>query len=131
MARWKEGYVRMMVGAGSQLPRQISVRGWVGGLFGVDERSNYTPQRSGKVWCITHIPTGFAARFVIGPRKLAQQIADEIEAAADWNFSDPAEAKSRGEAVMTVMARHPRCFVTADECGQPRADFRYPEEVSA
>jgi hypothetical protein len=108
---------------GEKGPESLIVGGWVRGPFAIDERANETwlgkQSRRGKVWCITHLATGYAVRFVIGSRKVAQRMADELAAEADWNFHDPAEAKTRGAAVKAVMARNPSAFVDGSEAGPP------------
>ena len=81
------------------------------------------------MWVINHLPTGYRVCTVIGARKLAQSLADEIAGAADWNFTDPEDARSRGAAVKAVMDRTPSAFITHGEAGPP--SFTDAEQVSA
>ena len=107
--------------------RRMAVAGWVRGNFGIDERANLS-RRRGKTWCLTHLPTGYAAKALRGSLKSVQAIADQIEACADWDFADPQQAKVRGAAVHEVMEGNPAAFIPFDEIGTAREVFQYPEE---
>lgn len=111
---WRVGTFEKKINGGSAMAGTIKVAGWIKHPFALDERTYpFDLRRSG--WCLTHLPTGYAARYIIGPRKLAMQIADELLAAANWNFTNPDEAGERADAVKAVMARHPSAFVRQGE----------------
>lgn len=130
---WRQEAFAMMC-RGERGPIEVKVSGWVREPFAIDERENRTGlstiKRTGKVWCITHLPTGHAVRFVIGSLALAQKLADDLLAAADWTFTDASEGQTRGPAVAEVMKVNPRAFVTSSDAGPPVPVLSKSESIS-
>jgi len=101
-------------------PVQVEVDGVVKGLFALDPRENKTyPRKRGNGWCLTHIPTGYAVRYMVCSLARAQKISDLIASGADWNFTDVAEAKLRSPVISAVMARFPKAFVSSFDLSLP------------
>lgn len=130
---WKPSRIALKVRGTDGNPADLLTDGFVNGLFGLDQRPNEgfgTGARRGKIWCMTHLPTGYAIRFIYGAFDKAVKIADEIAAAADWEFTDPAEAKSRGPAIKKLMDKHPTAFAHSYDAGPPaKALGRTPDEI--
>jgi hypothetical protein len=116
---WNDGLFVMKV-IGSDGVKDKTVDGYVNGIFALDKRSDVYDLRK-VVWCMTHLPTGYAVRHIRGSLSDAFKIADEIAAGADWDFSDPKEARSRGPAVKAVAERHPNAFHNSNDVTQAKA----------
>ena len=94
----------MMMESGPAGPRKMFVVGISDGTFGLDRRKCYDfgTRRSGYV--VTHLATGCSVRYLACNLKQAKEAVALLHA-ADWNFSDPNEAKNcerRMEAVRQV-----------------------------
>lgn len=77
--------------------------GWVSGRFGLHYSmfadDDGEPAIPGFV--LTHLPTGYVVRHLHCGLSDAQRVASALQAAADWDFDDPASAK-RYEAAVAV-----------------------------
>ena len=128
--KWTATKFMMAVKGEGSAPKFIPVAAIARGNLAIDKRENYAgyPRKRGKGWCISHIPTGYAVRHLICSEKLVKQIADELIAIADWDFTNLDEAKTRGMAVKSVMDRYPDAFVSVGDIGTPVEVFTHPEE---
>lgn len=128
---WQRTTFNMAVSAGGGNVEQIAVEGWTNALFAIDERI-YTRDTRRRVWCITHLPTGYAVLSVLGTRQLAMKVADSLASAADWQFTNPLNAKARGPATKSVMGQFPRStFVNQEYATPAKRAFQYPEEAAS
>jgi hypothetical protein len=100
---WRPGGFQVSTDQGT-----AEVAGWLHGHFALDFRlfRDEWGDWSERGWQLTHVPTGMVAAGILAPLDRACEIADEIAAAADWDFTDPSEARSRGPAAMAVIAAH-------------------------
>lgn len=112
---WSEGTYSATTSHGKR-----DVYGFVNGTFGIDERANNRWPCRKKAWAIIHLPTGFAAAFVEGGRRVAQRVADDLTGCADWDFSDPDKARSRGMAANNALRKHKHALLRPNEIGPPK-----------
>ena len=100
------------------------IAGWVNGVFALDFRVFREDHYDYDIdtfsgWQLTHIPTGFKAFGILTPLDRATKLADELASAADWNFTDPAEAKRLSKVARDFMEAHPNDVVRWDTVNGP------------
>ncbi len=119
---WRVGVINLKCAAPDK-PVDVPVAGWTKDAFGLDFRviANDDGDYCIPGWCLTHLPTGFVVRYIDAGHIEALSLADEIAAAGDWDFTDPAEGKLRGPAVKAVMDKHPGKLFGSRRALRPRA----------
>lgn len=86
------------------------IAGWVKGVFALDFRvfrESAWDDENQSGWQLTHLPTGYRVLSLLVPLDGAVSLADEFADLSDWDFTDPAEAKSRSPIACEFIAKHP------------------------
>lgn len=91
MSGWGISVIKVLAADGT-----YEVAGWVKGNFGLDYRTFIGDDDKYEGWAITHIPTGYRVGVFTAPFSYASDFVEQLEEAADWSFTDPAEAKIAG-----------------------------------
>lgn len=99
---WRAGAFTVRTEQGE---RQIA--GWICEPFALDFRV-WDDDEDWYVrgWALTHIPTGFIAAGILAPLNQAFSIADEVNACADWNFTDAVLSKKRAKPMHALKAKY-------------------------
>ena len=86
---------------------EFQIAGWICEPFALDFRVWETDDDwYDRGWALTHLPTGFVAAGILAPLNQAFSIADEMNACADWDFTDPMQAQKLRKQVHALQARH-------------------------
>jgi hypothetical protein len=93
MMAWQKGVHQTRV-RGEKGPEWRDVAGYSDGTFGLDKR-RYLDEETGSYrdgYCVVHLATGYAVRYVRGTLAQAKVFADALHAADCWSFTDPAKS---------------------------------------
>lgn len=87
-----------------------TVAGWVCGNFALDFRAfDYDADDEWLGgWTVTHLPTGYVVRRVVGSLAKAKQFVSLI-ADANWDFTDPAAGTALSAVVKAAINAIPDC----------------------
>lgn len=95
--------------------------GWVNGLFGLDFRMYHDEVYDlDSGFQLTHIPTGYAVCAILAPLPKAKKLAEEIQAGANWDFSDAGSVKPEHRFALASVEEENRAIV------KRRIDVRNP-----
>lgn len=118
MSDWEIGTFKMKCAGRDGIAIDFTVAGQIKHPFALDPR-RYDELRDGDIiervgWVITHLPSGFIVRGVKANLSAAKNAAEALLSEADWDFTDPLEAKSRKETMQKVVKDFP-CLCSASD----------------
>lgn len=82
--------------------RQTPVAGWVKAPFGIDFRVVEGAEEIDAVWAVTHLASGYTAGAWVGSATDVMRLADQMAAAADWDFDTIAEMKVERASMQSI-----------------------------